>query len=226
MNLETVTIPTVGAREAAADYRREAKRTADPTARRELEQIARAYRIASADGVQLVALTPTVRAGGTVTRTRVLRRGRDDELRLNYLLPRLAIAPAEARFVYTLGVQRGGRVELCDQSNPWWNYRKGRVTIDAGFELPAGFEPGYELTAYGRQAWSAMVPLVPPKHRPARGLGGHHVFWEVDEWRWSMLPPPPRDPALLRHVGGDIYAVLATWELTELERLVLEGRQP
>jgi hypothetical protein len=34
----------------------------------------------------------------------------------------------------------------------------------------------------------------------------------------------PRDPALLRHVRGDLWAVLATWDLTELERLVLTQR--
>lgn len=32
------------------------------------------------------------------------------------------------------------------------------------------------------------------------------------------------DPALLKHIGGDLYAVLATWDLTELERSVLGGR--
>ena len=38
------------------------------------------------------------------------------------------------------------------------------------------------------------------------------------------MPRPPGDPALLRHVGGDVYAVEAVWELTELEKLVLSGR--
>jgi hypothetical protein len=35
---------------------------------------------------------------------------------------------------------------------------------------------------------------------------------------------PPEDPALLKHIGGDLYAVLAVWNLTELERAVLSGR--
>lgn len=40
------------------------------------------------------------------------------------------------------------------------------------------------------------------------------------EWR----PEPPKDPALLRHIGGDLYSVVAVWDLTELERAVLAGR--
>lgn len=40
------------------------------------------------------------------------------------------------------------------------------------------------------------------------------------------MPAPPGDPALLKHVGGDIYAVVATWDLSPLERLVLSGRTP
>ena len=65
----------------------------------------------------------------------------------------------------------------------------------------------------------AMVPLVPPPLRPAHALRNYHVLWEAD---WQQAPPA--DPALLKHIGGDLYAVLAIWDLTELERAVLAGR--
>src|SRR5438046_3023240 len=39
---------------------------------------------------------------------------------------------------------------------------------------------------------------------------------------WQEMPP--EDPALLKHIGGDLYAVVAVWNLTELERAVLSGR--
>ena len=35
----------------------------------------------------------------------------------------------------------------------------------------------------------------------------------------------PRDPALLRHVRGDLWAVLSVWDLTDLERMVLSQRR-
>jgi hypothetical protein len=42
----------------------------------------------------------------------------------------------------------------------------------------------------------------------------------VEEW----TRVPPRDPALLRHIRGDLWVVLAVWDLTDLERLVLSQR--
>lgn len=45
------------------------------------------------------------------------------------------------------------------------------------------------------------------------------ILWEAE---WQAVPP--KDPALLRHLGGDLYAVVAVWDLTELERAVLGGR--
>ncbi|MGH3300400.1 MAG: hypothetical protein ACRDOK_01755 [Streptosporangiaceae bacterium] len=38
------------------------------------------------------------------------------------------------------------------------------------------------------------------------------------------LQVPPRDPALLRWIRGDLWAVVAQWDLTELERAVLSSR--
>jgi hypothetical protein len=225
MELQTVEIPRAGARAAAAEYAREARRTRDPAHRRELEQIARAYRIAARDDVALIALTTTIRAGGTVTRTRVWNHGRDNERCEHYAVPRLAVCRWRAAFCYTSGVQRDGRVEFSDSLRRRYDYRSGVITVDAGLELPDGFEPGASGVATGWGAWTAMVPIVPPRHRPPRGLGNRLVLWEADDWTWATVPAPPGDPALLRHVGGDLYAVEATWNLTELERLVLSGRR-
>lgn len=223
MNLSTVEIPTVGARKAAADYMRVARQERDPGRRREFEEIATAYRYAARAGVQLIALTPTVAAGGTVTRTLVRYKGSAYERRSEYLLPMLAVARWDAAFVYTGGVQTDGSVELIDSLGRARHYRKGAVKLDTGFALPSGYESGYDRP---RSGWSAMVPIVPPKHRPGRGMGDRLVLFEVADWTWATLPTPPGDPALLRHVGGDLYAVEATWDLTELERLVLSGRRP
>jgi hypothetical protein len=225
MNLETVEIPRAGARQAAVEYTREAKRTNDPAQRRELEQIAHAYRIAARDDVALIALTPTIGAGGTAVRTRVFRAGRDDERRDHYAVPRLAVCKWQAAFVYTGGVQADGRIEFSDSLRRQPNYRSGVIELDTQLELPAGFTAGSRGVAGGWSAWTAMVPIVPPKHRPPRGLGDRLVLWEADDWTWSTVPAPPGDPALLRHVGGDLYSVEATWHLTELERLVLSGRR-
>lgn len=65
----------------------------------------------------------------------------------------------------------------------------------------------------------ALVPPIPPALRPAGDLAKFFTLWEA-EWQ----PVPPVDPMLLKHLGGELYIVLATWDLTELERAVLAGR--
>lgn len=73
-----------------------------------------------------------------------------------------------------------------------------------------------------RDEYRAIVPLIPPGLRPVGDLKNYHVVFEAD---WAKVAPPaPRDPALLKHIGGDLYAVLAVWDLTDLERAVLSRR--
>lgn len=81
-------------------------------------------------------------------------------------------------------------------------------------------------TRYGK--WLdgyAQVPLLPAEHRPPTGqLRDWFILWEVEQWyARSMDVEPDRDPMLLEHVAGQLYAVLAEWELTELERAVMAG---
>jgi len=47
-------------------------------------------------------------------------------------------------------------------------------------------------------------------------LDRFHILWEAD---WHL--DPPQDPALLRRLMGDLWVVLAVWDLTSLERAVL-----
>lgn len=74
-----------------------------------------------------------------------------------------------------------------------------------------------------RQRWNrarAVMPLIPLHLRPKRGLANYHVLWEA-EWE----PVPPRDPFLLRRIGkGDMWLVVAAWDLTEVERAALAAR--
>lgn len=68
-----------------------------------------------------------------------------------------------------------------------------------------------------RERKQTVVPIVPPQYRPQFSLKNYHVLFEVDEW----LLAPPVDPALLKDLGGGLYAVLAVWDLSPLERAVL-----
>lgn len=70
--------------------------------------------------------------------------------------------------------------------------------------------------------WAA-VPMIPIESRPETGKEEDwHILWEVEQWSANRLHAgPDRDPYLLKHLGGSLYAVLAEWDLSELEIAVM-----
>lgn len=72
----------------------------------------------------------------------------------------------------------------------------------------------------------ALVPMVPIEHRPPRfDASKHFILWEVEQWADRVLGARADiDPYLLRHIGGTLYAVIAEWDLTPLERAVMNRR--
>ncbi len=219
MKLATVTEDPHVARRAFLDYRRAVRERANE----EDEQLMRGYR-ALAQGKVLLNLAETMRQGGLeekwdkVTRW---RRERSVELDRMVLVPRLAVCRASARFAYTNGVMGGGQLRIRGKVEVGDRNRRDVVSFGAGcFPVPDGYEGPWD--ANHTAVYRAMVPLVPPAFRPVHKLDGYHVLWEAD-WQ-KASPPAPVDPALLRHIGGDLYAVVAVWDLTDLERAVLSGR--
>ena len=73
------------------------------------------------------------------------------------------------------------------------------------------------MTSWGQAR--AIVPQVPAPLRPNSHLRNYHILWEAE---WDGVPT---DPALLKHLGGDLYALLAVWDLSPLERAVLAGQR-
>jgi hypothetical protein len=162
-------------------------------------ELMRGYK-ALREGKQLIRLSESITAGGV-----------DAEGK-----PRLAIARADEQAA-TFERTRDGSVRFSNQN--------GSRARDRSFSLPAGTLPPVEFGAEFTSGWGlqALVPIVPPRFRPPRSgaLTGYHVLWEAI---WKRAPRAPRDPALLKHLGGDLWAVLAVWDLTDLERAVLEMR--
>jgi hypothetical protein len=60
---------------------------------------------------------------------------------------------------------------------------------------------------------------VPPRLHPRGKLANYHILWDAV---WT--PAPPKDPLLLRHLAGQLYAIVGQWDLTPLEQAVLRGR--
>lgn len=69
-------------------------------------------------------------------------------------------------------------------------------------------------------AVKALVPSIPPSLRPQdQELSSYHILWEA-EWEKTA----PTDPILLKRINERFYTVVAQWDLTPLERQVLEER--
>lgn len=208
MNLDVITMDKTVARRAFIDYRHavhDRHRTeAVETERRlraEDEALMRGYRALSL-GKQLLRLSDAIREGGE-----------DEQLR-----PRLGLARAD---MTVLAMTRVGNGRVTYNPNNDWRARtvkhQNRV-----FNFPQGAR--VVQNAQGQINWevraTATVPTVPPQYRPASSLANYHILFEA-QWR---TPPRASDPALLRHLGGDLWVVLATWDVTPLEAAVLGMR--
>lgn len=194
MDVETISMNRNEARKAFLAYRDAAADRGTP----EDEQIMRGYRLL-AQGRTLLNLTETMRQVGV-----------DDQG-----LPKMAIARADAKWCF-VGVGTNGSASFGSDAEPWRlrGSAQGRLT-----SLPASTFPEFRWDERKTTWAQALVPLVPLPLRPKGQLTGYHVLWEA-EWQQVV----PRDPFLLRHIGGDLYAVVAAWDLTDLERSVIAAR--
>jgi hypothetical protein len=203
MDLDTITMDPDVARKKVTEYRNAAKESHS----KEDAAIARGY-LHAAEGRPLIRLTEAIRAGG-----------RDENGR-----PNLAVAKADEKWCYLISdrpdtetrYRMVGAPDRRTASSRFWNDGKTVQT----FRFPT--VDGAKID----NAWAGMrsqVPIVPPGLRPTKGgLHLYHVLWEVEEW--APEPRPPSDPALIRQIAGDLWAVFGTWDLTDLERAVLGGR--
>jgi hypothetical protein len=197
MDLTTIEMPKDEALQAFREYRDAVRERHD----QELEQIMRGYR-ELARGRQLVNIVDVMRRGGQQENG----------------MPNLAICLADERWCMVDASSHGRSITFIgfrDEARGWPGPHrsvKRRVRV-AGFDKVPDWAVTREL--------AAMVPIVPPALRPAHHLRNFHVLWEA---QWERRPRPPGDPALLKRIGGDLFAVVAVWELTELERAVLSAR--
>ena len=217
MQLDTIKMDRNEARRAFLEYRAAVRDRHD----HEDEAIMRAYRAASR-GAQLIRLSEVLAAGGLTT-CDVPIMGRDAKQRWVEVgarpvdVPRLAVARADVLAVWTGGVNRDGGCELRYTNEPINERSRQRHRIPDG-TFPAAAR---ERDNTWRPRIRAMAPNIPPALRPAHHLRNYHLLWEA-EWQLDRSVPPG-DPALLKQLGGDLYAVLAVWDLTPIEQAVLAG---
>lgn len=122
-------------------------------------------------------------------------------------LPKLAVARADERFI------------RCFRQTDWIAFQPEGTRTTAADRYFRFDAPKLSYEEIGWATHRSVVPLIPPHLRPEGGLHLYHILWEAD---WKRVPG---DPALLKHLGGDMYAVVAVWDLTEVERLALGMRR-
>jgi hypothetical protein len=113
--------------------------------------------------------------------------------------PMLAVIRADAEECYFEAYRNGGGVFKMTR---WW--KRGQ-TID--------FREGTFTKEVDRIM--AVVPTIPPRFRPKGSLYRYYILWEAD---WKDVPV---DPILLKRVSKSLFVVLATWNLTAIERAAL-----
>lgn len=125
-------------------------------------------------------------------------------------LPKLAIVRADAKTCW-LTPNTNGSARMAMKRDT--HSTETRTFID----FPPGTFPGISVDRWHPEA---IVPLIPIKLRPRRALQNYHVLFEA-VWEKRV----PIDPMLLRRIGrGDLWTVLAHWDLTDVERAVLASR--
>jgi hypothetical protein len=209
MDLPTFTMDkkTAEARLAAYEGLLDEQRTAED------EQIKRGYRSA-AKGFPVLRLSETIASGGY----------------FDSGLPKIAIARADAKLCV---VERESNWRsspehdfvFCDDE---WHENRGALIGQHTVKVTVPFiEPRATAMARRMSTGQTIVPIIPPELRPKpRRMRGFHILFEVEEWKPLRRRggAVPGDPALLRHIGGDLWSVVGVWDLTDLERAVLSGR--
>lgn len=212
MDIQTITMDPEEAKEKLILYRQATLKRCSANIREEYRAAVKGYE-ALAAGTPLINLQEAIRFGGL-----------DEKMR-----PNLAVARADRKQV-EFTWREGVRV--------WFDSRAlasstESETLLMGIDMA---EPHGLTTTSGNHTWAKMVkgwaiiPMAPPEAIEAIGGGSrlkdHMILWEVEEWADTPIQvQPDRDPLLLRLITGDLYAVVAQWDLTELERQVMTNRR-
>lgn len=142
--------------------------------------------------------------------------------------PKIAICRAGAKKCYLAKQTDGSAVfsHLDPGRGARYEARKSykEILIPAGtfnWIRKDGGTPRYRSEIHDVQV-STIAPLIPPHILIAKvkyNLRNYHILWEVEEWK----PEPPRDPILLKQITPNLFGVLATWDLTEIERAIIKA---
>jgi hypothetical protein len=149
--------------------------------------------------------------------------------------PKLAIVRADAKLCYFEKEPDGGGTFSIKLFNNSW--RNNHIKTDLDIKLPPTTYPwevadptkplgeylGWQGINIKNRCLQTVVPIIPSEiliTEVKYNLNNYYLLWEVEKWK----PVPPKDPILLKRLTPNLFGVLATWNLTALERAVIRGR--
>ncbi len=150
-------------------------------------------------GKKIIDITKVIKVGGL----------REDDSRH----PKLAIAKAKNKII-TCHFYNNGDIQFLN-GEPGWRLKV--TTRDV--IIPKCFPELAGAKQWDKIALTAPVPLIPPKHLPEVLTDDYYILWEVDEWKMIA----PTDPYLLKRLTRNHFIVLAGWDLTEIEKSVMNA---
>jgi len=100
--------------------------------------------------------------------------------------------------------------------------------VGLAIDLEGGVIQSPESERHARKRWfkteyQTIVPPIPFHLRPNGDAEKFFILWEVEKWETIASKTAPGDPLLLERIAHPIYVVVAQWDLTELEKRIVES---
>ena len=137
--------------------------------------------------------------------------------------PKLAICRADSNYCYCYKDPIGSAVFSIENTD---TARKSKLDVYLPADTFQWLPENETHLSWDLRRIKTVVPIIPPKillKEIKVLLRNFHILWEVEKGAWKK-ERPPRDPILLRKLTPNLYGVLATWNLTKLERAIIRGR--
>lgn len=128
--------------------------------------------------------------------------------------PKLAISRADQKVCWFSTVNGPGRFVFSPSNNVNWR----QPAKSSAVYLPGQTFGDGVWEKFARVYLRSVVPTIPPALLPGDNLDRYWILWEAE---WESVT---RDPVLLQPLGEGLFVVLATWDLTDLERSILFNR--
>ncbi|MHA2052715.1 MAG: hypothetical protein ACW99F_03860 [Candidatus Hodarchaeales archaeon] len=137
--------------------------------------------------------------------------------------PKIAIVRADGKKCYCTKLRDGAAVFSHDTGGIWNRRAQGSSVARKSYneiQVPENTF-SWDHIPWNKRVLSTIAPIIPPVimiEQVRYNLKNYHILFEVDAWKLE----PPVDPILLKQINGSLFAVLATWDLTNIERAIIK----